>query len=61
MYHLYFLLTNYTCKYHEICQYDHDIYVMTYIHMLRIYMSQASVRSAHNIHIYSVQHYECSG
>ena len=54
MYHLYFLLTNYTCKYHEICQYDDDIYVMTYIHMLRIYMSQASVRSAHNIHIYSV-------
>ena len=61
MYHLYFLLTNYTCKYHEICQCDHDIYVMTYIGMLKIYMSQANMRSAHNIHIYSVQHYEFSG
>ena len=61
MYHLYFLLTNYTCKYHEIHQYEDNIYIMTYIGMLRIYMSQASMRSVHNIHIYSVQHYECSG
>ena len=61
MHCLYFLLTNFTCKYHEMYQYDNDIYIMTYVGMLRIYISQASMRSAHNRYIYKVQHYECSG
>ena len=61
MYCLYFMLTNNTFKYHEIHEYDHDIYIMKYVDMLRIYISQVSIRSAENRYIYKVQHYECSG
>ena len=54
MYCLYFLLTNYSCMYHEIHQYDHDMYVMTYVCMLRIYISQVSIRSSEIRYIYKV-------
>ena len=61
MYCFYFMLTNYSCRYPEICDYDHDMYVMKNVDMLRIYISQVSIRSAENRYIYKVQHYECSG
>ena len=56
MYHLYFMFTNYSCKYHQICQNDHDMYVMKYIGMMRIYISQVSTMSAQNRYIYKVQY-----
>ena len=59
MYCLYFMFTNYSCKYHEILGYDHDMYVMKYVGMLRIYISQVSMRSAENRYIYKVQYSEC--
>ena len=39
MYCLYFMLTNYTCKYHDLCRYDYGMYVKRYVGMLRIYLS----------------------
>ena len=57
MYCLYFMFTNYSCKYHEILGYDHDMYVMKYVCMLRIYISQVSMNSAEIRYIYKV-HYE---
>ena len=55
MYCLYFMLKNYTCKYHEIGRYDDDMYVKRYVGMLRIYIYEVSIRSADNIYIYKVQ------
>ena len=52
MYCLYFMLQNYTCKYHEIGRYDDDMYVKRYVGMLRIYIYEVSIRSADNIYIY---------
>ena len=51
------MLTNYTCKYCEICRYDHDMYIMRYVHILRIYISQISMRSAENRYIYIIYIY----
>ena len=56
MYCLYFLFTNNYSKYHEILRYDHDMYVMKYVCMLRIYISQVSTLSAQNRYIYKVQY-----
>ena len=56
MYCLYFLFTNNYSKYHEILRYDHDMYVMKYVCMLRIYISQVSTMSAQNRYIYKVQY-----
>ena len=56
MYCLYFMLTNYTYKYYEICQYDHNMYVIRYVCMLRIYISQVSTMSAQNRYIYKIQY-----
>ena len=53
---LYF--TNYSCKYYEILGYDHDMYVIKYVCMLGIYISQMNIRSAENIYIYKVQYQE---
>ena len=50
------MLTNYTCKYHEICRYDHAMYIMRYVGMMRIYISQVCMRSAENRYIYKVQY-----
>ena len=36
MYCLYFMLTNFSCKYNEILGYDHDMYIMKYVGILRI-------------------------
>ena len=36
MYCLYFMLTNYSCKYNEILGYDNDMYIMKYVGILRI-------------------------
>ena len=49
-------VTNYSCKYHEILGYNHDMYVMKYVGILRIYISQVSMRSAENRYIYKVQY-----
>ena len=51
MYCLYFMFTNYSCKYHEILGCDHDMYVMKYVGMLRIYIPEVSMRSAKNRYI----------
>ena len=45
------MFINYSCKYHEILGYDHDMYVMKYVGMLRIYISQMNIRSAEYIYI----------
>ena len=54
------MFTNYSCKYHEILGYDHDMYVMKYVGMLRIYISQVSMRSAENRYIYKVTIHRCA-
>ena len=56
MYCLYFLFTNNNCKDHEILGYDHDMYVMKYVGILKIYISQVSTMSAQNRYIYKVQY-----
>ena len=60
--HVLFVLyvNNYSCKYHEILGYDHDMYVMKYVGMLRIYISQVIIRSAEIRYIYKVHYEECS-
>ena len=51
------MFTNDSCKYHEILGYDHDMYVMKYVCMLSIYISQVSMKSHEIRYIYKV-HYE---
>ena len=45
------MLQNYTCKYHKIGRYDDDMYIKRYVGMLRIYVSEVSIRSVDNIYI----------
>ena len=52
MYCLYFMFTNYSCKYHNIFGCDDDMYVMKYVGMLRIYIPEVSMRSAEKRYIY---------
>ena len=50
------MLTNYTYKSDDICLYDHDMYVITYVLMLKICISQVSTMRTHNRYIYKIQH-----
>ena len=56
MYCMYFMLTNYTYKYYDIYTYDHDMYVITYVNMLKIYISQVNTMRTCNRYIYKIQY-----
>ena len=56
MYCMYCMLTNYTYKYDDVCLYDHDMYVITYVLMLKICISQVSTMRTHNRYAYKIQH-----
>ena len=51
---LYFMLTNYTSKYHYLCRYDHDMYIKRYVGILRIYISKVCIKSGENRYSYNV-------